>query len=335
MISALTIPGVGTVVRLATVIVGVVAAIPTRTGDLSSHPAPARTYAVAVSLARAQQAVDDSVAEPMGRSLLLTHGHRTARAVVLLHGFTDSPRQFADLADSLFAEGDNVYVPRLPHHAERGGDVSRLARVTAEGLRDFADAATNVAAGLGDSVTVVGLSAGGTVAAWIGQNRRDVKRVILIAPAFQVTHVPSFFERALVNLGSRGPNVTHRSGGESEQPDLDPGVATKGVAQVFRLGIAVRRSANDLPSATRELVVLVNAHDRTVKSGPAIDLAREWAHDGADVRVYQFPDSLRLPHNVMEAAHRGGNASAVYPTLNALTNGVVPPPWAAQRLSIR
>jgi carboxylesterase len=329
------LPGVGTVFRLASVVVGVVATIPTRTGDLRAHPAPAPSYVVAVSLAQAQQAVDDSVAEPMGRSILLTHGHRTARSVVLLHGFTDSPRQFAALADSLYAEGDNVYVPRLPHHAERGGDVSRLARVTAEGLRDFADAATDVAAGLGDSVTVVGLSAGGTVAAWIGQNRREVQRVVLIAPAFQVTHVPSFFERALVNLGSRGPNVTHKSGNETEQPDLDPGVATKGIAQVFRLGIAVRRSANDLPPLTKEMVLLVNAHDRTVKAAPAIDLARAWAHNGMAVRVYEFPDSLNLPHNVMEAAHRGGNAFAVYPTLNAVTNGSMPPIWAAQRLSTR
>jgi carboxylesterase len=334
MMLALALPGVGTVVRLATVVVGVVAAIPTRTGDLRAHPAAAQTYTAAVTLAKAQQRIDDSIAEPMGRSILLTHGHRTARAVLLLHGFTDSPRQFAELADSLFAEGDNVYVPRLPHHAELGGDVSRLARVTAEGLRDFADAATDVAAGLGDSVTVVGLSAGGTVAAWIGQNRREVQRVVLIAPAFQVTHVPSFFERALVNLGSRGPNVTRRSAGQATEPDLDPGIATKGVAQVFRLGIAVRRSANELPSLAREMILLVNAHDRTVKSGPAFDLAREWAHNGAEVHVYEFPDSLRLPHNVMEAAHRGGNALAVYPTLNALTSGGTPPGWAAQRLSI-
>ena len=332
---ALALPGVGTVVRLATVVVGVVATIPTRTGDLRAHPAPAPSYQAAVAFAQAQQAIDDSVAVPMGRSILLTHGHRTARAVVLLHGFTDSPRQFADLADSLYAEGDNVYVPRLPHHAERGGDVSRLAKITAEGLRDFADASTNIAAGLGDSVTVVGLSAGGTVAAWIGQNRREVQRVVLIAPAFQVTHVPSFFERALVNIGSRGPNVTHRSTGEPEQPDLDPGITTKGIAQVFRLGIAVRRSASDLPSATRELTILFNAHDGTVKSAPMIDLARDWAHNGGLVSVYEFPDSLHLPHNVMEAAHRGGNAFAVYPTLNALTSGGAPPAWAAQRLVVR
>ena len=317
--------------RLATVVVGVAAAIPTRTGDLRSRSSPARTYAAAVALASAQQALDDSIAVPQGRSILLTHGHRSARAVVLFHGFTDSPRQFAELADSLYAQGDNVYVPRLPHHSERGGDVSRLARITAEGLRDFADASTDIAAGLGDSVTVVGLSAGATIAAWIAQNRREVQRAVLIAPAFQVTHVPSFFERALVNLGSRGPNVTRRVAPDTAQPDLAPGVATKGVAEVFRLGIAVRRSAAGLPALASEMIFLLNANDRTVKAAPALDLAREWSKNGASVKLYEFADSLRLPHNVMEAARRGGNALVVLPSLDALTHGDKPPLWAVQR----
>ena len=330
---ALPVPGFGTVFRVATAVVGVVAAIPTRTGDLRSHPAPAPTYVAAVALASAQQAIDDSVAVPQGRSILLTHGRRTARAAVLLHGFTDSPRQFAELADSLYAHGDNVYVPRLPHHSERGGDVSRLARITAEGLRDFADAATDIAAGLGDSITVVGLSAGATVAAWIGQNRREVQRVVLIAPAFQVTHVPSLLERAIVNLASRGPNVSHRVAPDTSQPDLAPGLSTKGIAQVFRLGIATRRSADEGPPAAAEMILLLNANDRTVKPAPALDLAKQWWTHGANVAVYEFPDSLHLPHNVMEAAKRGGNSLAVLPSIRALAHGTAPPAWAVQRRS--
>jgi carboxylesterase len=331
MLFELPVPGFGTVFRIATVAVGVVATIPTRTRDLRSRPAPALNYASAIALASSQQALDDSIAVPQGRSILLTHGHRVERAVVLFHGFTDSPRQFAEFADSLYAAGDNVYVPRLPHHAERGGDVSRLARVTAEGLRDLADASVDIAAGLGDSITVVGLSAGATVAAWIAQNRREVQRVVLIAPAFQVTHVPSFFERALVNLGSRGPNVTRRAAADTAQPDLAPGVATKGVAQVFRLGIAVRRSAEVLPPLAKEMLFLLNENDRTVKAAPSLDLAKEWVRNGASVTVYEFPDSLHLPHNVMEAARRGGNATVVMPSLGALAHGAPPPLWAAQR----
>jgi esterase/lipase len=330
MFFGLPVPGFGTVFRVATVVVGVVAAIPTRTGDLRSRPAPAANYAAAVALAAAQQAIDDSVAVPQGRSILLTHGQRTHRAVVLLHGFTDSPRQFAELADSLYARGDNVYVPRLPHHSERGGDVGRLAAVTAEGLRAFADASTDIAAGLGDTVTVVGLSAGATIAAWIAQNRREVERAVLIAPAFQVTHVPSFFERALVNLGSRGPNVTRRAEPDTAQPDLAPGVATKGVAQVFRLGIAVRRSADALPPLAHDMVFVLNANDRTVKAAPSLDLARQWHSNGARVTVYEFADSLRLPHNVLDAVRHGGNPKPVFPSLQALALGGVPPAWAVQ-----
>ena len=72
--------------------------------------------------------------------------------------------QFASFAALLYRKGDNVYVPRLPHHAERADEAAALARITAEELRDAADAAVDLAGGLGDSVIVVGLSAGGTMA---------------------------------------------------------------------------------------------------------------------------------------------------------------------------
>jgi esterase/lipase len=51
---------------------------------------------------------------------------------VLLHGFTNSPTQFQGVGERLFAIGDNVYIPRLPHHAEREAPVSALSRVRAE-----------------------------------------------------------------------------------------------------------------------------------------------------------------------------------------------------------
>jgi len=315
--------------RAAMLIVGLAAAVPTRLADLQPHPMAVRDFSDALARARRQQAVDDSIAAPGGRTILLTHGQRVPRAVVLLHGFTDSPRQFAALADSFYVQGDNVYVPRLPHHAERGADARHLARVTAEELRASADSAVDIANGLGDSVVVIGLSAGGTIAAWVAQNRQDVQRLVIIAPAFEVGHVPSILERPLVNLSSRAPNVTRRSAADSSRPDLEPGVATRGVAQVLRLGIATRRAADERPPKAGEMIFLLNAHDHTVKSAPALDLAARWRSSGAAVAVYEFPDSLRLPHNVMEAAHHGGNDSAVYPTLDALAHGERPPGWAA------
>src|SRR4051812_2981554 len=105
-------------------VVGLAAVIPSRSGDLDSHANPSHSYEDAVARAEVRQTADDRVVAPGGRSILLTHGSRTPRVVVLLHGFTASPRQFEGIADSLFASGDNVYVPRLPHHGEQRGDVS-------------------------------------------------------------------------------------------------------------------------------------------------------------------------------------------------------------------
>src|SRR5262249_8121960 len=99
---------------------GLAAVVPARSGDLRSHPHPSRDFVSAPALARAWVAADDSIVADGGATILRVHSRRAPRAVVLFHGFTNSPRQFADLADSLFAAGDNVLVPRLPHHAERG-----------------------------------------------------------------------------------------------------------------------------------------------------------------------------------------------------------------------
>src|SRR5690349_19271111 len=141
---------------------GLVAFAPTRLGDLHAHPMPVVDYTAAVARIAALQTQEDSVVAAGGGSILLTHGHRTPRVVVLFHGLTDSPLQYFPFAQRLFQEGDNVFVPRLPHHAERGGNVATLARLTAEELRDVGDLSSDIAHALGDTVIVSGLSAGGT-----------------------------------------------------------------------------------------------------------------------------------------------------------------------------
>jgi len=308
-------------------ILGLAAMVPASAGDVRSHPNPSRSYSNAVARAKRQIAADDSVAAPGGSTILLVHGGRAPRAVVLFHGFTDSPHQFAALAESLYVRGDNVLVPRLPHHAERGKDASELGRLTAAELCRTGDAAVDVASGLGDSVIVVGLSVGGTLAAWAVEHRVEVRRAVVIAPAFEVAHVPSMLERVLVNVGSHLPNVSHRAAADSTRPDRDPGFATRGLAQVLRLGLAVRREADRLSPANAEVLFLVNANDRTVKTAPVIDLARTWNRLGTPVMVYELPESLALPHNIVDPINRPAKAGAVYPVLEALAHGNPPPAW--------
>jgi esterase/lipase len=318
------LPSLTAMWRGAVLILGIAAVVPATAGDVRSHPNPAPDFDHALARAQARVAADSTAAAPGGASILLAHGGRSPRAIVLLHGFTDSPRQFAALADSLFAEGDNVFVPRLPHHAERGKDVGELSRLTAAELCRAADEAVDVAAGLGDSVIVLGLSVGGTLAVWAAEHRPEVRRAVVVAPPFEVARVPSILERPLVNLGSHVPNISRRSAADSDRPDRDPGFATHGLAQVLRLGMAVRRDAEHLLPKRAEILFLVNANDRTVKTAPVLDVAGVWTRRGVPVSVYEIPGSLGLPHNVVDPMQQPGNAAVIYPTLAALAHGERP-----------
>ncbi|HTK54808.1 MAG TPA: alpha/beta fold hydrolase [Gemmatimonadaceae bacterium] len=277
-----------------------------------------------MSLVERRQAADDRVVAPGGRTILLTHGMRMPRVDVLLHGFTDSPSQFAELADSLYQRGDNVYVPRLPHHAERSGDARALAGMTAVQLRQTADSAVDLASALGDTVVVVGLSVGGTMAAWMGQHRAEVRRVVLIAPALEAGRVPSRLEGFLINLTERLPNVTRRSAPDTARPDRNPGFATHALAEVLRLGKSVEKSADREPAKAAEFAFMLNDFDRTVSSSGALKVAKEWDAHGARVSVYAFPASLGMPHNVLDGREPGGQPALVLPEVIALTEGQSP-----------
>lgn len=306
--------------RLA-LVVGLAATIPLRSGDLRSHPFPAADYRSALDRVARREVADDRVVAPSGRTFLLTHGARAPRVDILLHGFTDSPSQFAELADSLFQHGDNVYVPRLPHHAEHSGDARALAGLTAVQLRQTADSAVDVASALGDTVVVVGLSVGGTMAAWMGQHRREVRRVVMIAPAFEAGRIPSRLQRFMINLTERLPNVTRRSAPDTTHPDRNPGFATHALAEVLRLGRAVDDAARKKAPKAAEFTLMLNDRDRTVKSSASLDIAKEWESHGAKVSVYAFPASLGLPHNVLDGREPTGQPQLVLPSVIALVHG--------------
>ncbi|HEY2376030.1 MAG TPA: alpha/beta fold hydrolase [Gemmatimonadaceae bacterium] len=283
------------------------------------HPA----YSRAVAAIARRQAVDDSVAVPGARSILLTEGTKAPRVIVLLHGLTDSPRQFEALAYLLRADGNNVYVPRLPRHALRGGSVSALSGLTEMELRAAADSAVDEARGLGDSLVIVGLSMGATMGAWIAQERQ-VTRVVLIAPAIEPGVIPSLLDRPLVGLADHLPSITRPWPTDTTRPDREPGFNSRAAAAIFELGRFVLSEATSSAPRTRDIVVLVNASDRTVKESATEALAREWSKRGGRVSIFELPDSLRLQHNIFDPIRGRTGGGAVLALLRELAYGRPP-----------
>lgn len=267
--------------------------------------------------------IDDSVAVPGARSILLTAGARTPRVIVLLHGLTDSPRQFEAFAYLLHADGNNVYVPRLPRHGLIGSDVGALAALTANALQGIADSIVYDATGLGDSVIVVGLSMGATVGAWIAQEY-PVTRAVLIAPAIEPGRIPSMLDRPIVGLAARLPSMIRRQGPDTMRPDRELGFSSRAVAQILQLGDVVRELSSRTPPRTPRIILLVNAGDRTVSESAAEMLATNWSRHGASVSIYELPDSLRFPHNVLNVPHGPVDAAAVLSLLRSLAYGQTP-----------
>ena len=87
---------------------------------------------------------DTGAINPLCRTRLFAHGRRTARAVVLFHGFTNCPRQFEALGRLLHERGDNVLIPRQPRHGLADRMSEDLAALTAPELAALAVAAAAV-----------------------------------------------------------------------------------------------------------------------------------------------------------------------------------------------
>ncbi|MFL5616341.1 MAG: alpha/beta hydrolase [Gemmatimonadaceae bacterium] len=312
---------------LALAFLGITACVhPATVAPPEARPvAPALTYQESISRIAMRQIADDSVVARGGRSILMTHGAQAPRVIVLLHGFTDAPVQFEVLGKRFFAGGDNVYIPRLPHHAERVAPVRSLGKVRATELTDFGDAIIDEARGLGDTIIVAGLSAGGAIAGHIAQTRREVRRVVLIAPAIGPGRINDDESRALIVLAARLPEITRTEKPDSIQPDLIQGLTTHGLAEVLRLGQLVRDKAERGSPGASEIVFLLNELDQTVSEAASMALAQSWFDHDATVTVYRFGKALKLPHNLMAVAEHGGNLEIVLPVVEALVRSSAPP----------
>src|SRR5262249_27269196 len=163
--------------------------------------------AAALHIVDSLRALDGADVSSECRTELLTHGARTRRVVVLLHGLTNCPAQFDSLGRLLFAHGANVLIPRLPRHGLANRMTTELARLNAREMRALTDRVVDAAEGLGDSVTVVGLSVGGVMAGWAGQERAGVDRVVMIAPMFGVARAPGGWTPVVARLANVAPNV--------------------------------------------------------------------------------------------------------------------------------
>src|SRR5690349_20038603 len=105
-------------IRFTITIVGLIVAlfIPWNVWSLSSHPHPIQSYEEAALRIQELRAERQSEMNPDCLLQFLTHGDKVQRAIILVHGYTSCPAQFAELGQQFYDRGFNVLIAPLPHH---------------------------------------------------------------------------------------------------------------------------------------------------------------------------------------------------------------------------
>jgi carboxylesterase len=212
----------------------------------------------------------------------------------------------------------------MPRHGLADRLTTEPSRLRAEELRDFADRVVDIAAGLGDRVTIVGLSAGGIVAAWAAQFRPEIAKAVLIAPSLGFGGYGAWLQHLFMHLALALPDIqTHRFlKADRAMPYAYVGWSSKALGEVLRLGVATARAAVVRRSACQHLVVVTNANDVAVSNQLTRQLVSLWQARGLQrVELYELERDLKLEHDLIDPNNPRQRIDLVYPILLDLIAG--------------
>ena len=290
----------------------VVSLIPTPNAYLISNPNPAQDYSSAVSQFEVLKAAEESISNSDSGSLLFDHGYKTENVYVLIHGTTNSPRQFEELGKILFSNGHNVLILRMPFHGLSSHSVSELKALTADDLRSYADQTIDIGSALGDQLTVIGISGGGVVASWIAQNRSEVDRAMLVVPFFGVSHLPRFLDEMVINLFGRIPNFNFINKLEPARSWVYRGESTRGVASFLLISKQVYQQAKNISPMAGELFIITTSSDTNVNNQLTDEMINLRQANGKEIQRFDFDASLKIPHNSIDPAADVEKRNMVY-----------------------
>jgi carboxylesterase len=310
----------GAVIILGAIVLCAVVVLfrPMSVRGLTSNPDPAGDYAAAVERIESLQAQEASLGlTPLCQLKFMTQGQKTEQAIVFVHGYTNCPEQFGELGQRFYDLGYNVLIVPAPHHGLADRMTTDQSRLTAEELAAYADDVADIAQGLGEQVTMAGISMGGITTAWAAQHRSDLDLAVLISPAFGFQMIPRSVTAPAANAFLVLPNFYMWADSElKEESGTDftyPRRSTRALAQTLLLGMAVQAQSSEAAPVARSMLVVTNASDPSVDNGLTAEMVELWGEWGMDVTTYEFGADLELKHDLISPWQE--TQPVVYPVL--------------------
>jgi acetyl esterase/lipase len=282
-------------------------------------------YSEAMQIARGLQDLDGPNVNPLCHTRVYTHGQRVERSLLLLHGFTNCPQQFDRLGRMFFDRGWNVVIPRYPRHGYTDRLTTSIAELRAEHLRAVANRGAEVGSGLGERLTIAGLSLGGILAGLLAQSRDGVDRAVLIAPMLGLKPIPGPVMTSVSVVAKRLPNffMWWRSDQKDRlgPPYGYPRFATHAYAALFDCGRELVRAARSAAPKATSIAVVTNAGEPRLDNRFTQRLVDLWRRRGANVETFEFPASDRLTHDLIDPGNAEQRVDYVYPIVTRLIEG--------------
>jgi hypothetical protein len=168
----------------------------------------------------------------------------------------------------------------------------------------------------------MGLSVGGTLAAWLAQNRADVAYAMPLAAMFGVSFVPLWLNRPLANLllTVRDHFVWWDPVTKEDNPYSVYFAYTRypmhALLRFFQIGIAVQKEARRAAPAGGQVLMITNADEPGVSNPLIYRLTARWRRRAPDrVHTYEFEAELNLPHDMICPGTPGLPTDLVYDRL--------------------
>ena len=205
-----------------------------------------------------QIARNDGVTHPDNDPFLLTPKKPSNQAVLLIHGFSSSPREMLPLGKHLQQYNFTVAGVRLPGHGTTPRD---LATRHAEDWLETVKRGYQQLVDAGLIVSVGGLSTGAVLSLNLALHA-EPNKLLLLSPFLELSHPLAHFAKWLhYIIPYQNKNIS-----EDEQPFYYQQRPLKGVAQIIRLCQKLEGQLNQIKVPS---LILSSSGDRTIAPGTA------------------------------------------------------------------
>lgn len=199
----------------------------------------------------------------IGAASLFLRGTRPG-AVLVLHGYNDSPQAVASMAGALHDAGWTAYAPLLPGHGRT------LQAFAASGAEDWIRGAREAYAMLRrdhEAVAVCGLSMGGALALLLAAEEPAIRAAVGIAPYLHLS-APMRLLLALSPVAALGAKYVSGGGQRSVH---DPEAAERMIAYrqstprlLRELSVVAHRAFDALPRVRQPVLVVQSREDNRI-----------------------------------------------------------------------